>query len=80
MEPWKLDAAYEATQRSTPNGGLLVVRHGYLLFEKYFGRASCNANPDMASTGKGIHQHRLRHHAGGVQGQDPARLGHQGVH
>lgn len=52
MEPWKLDAAYEATQRSTPNGGLLVVRHGYLVFEKYFGRASRNANPDMASTGK----------------------------
>ena len=52
MEPWKLDAAYEATQRSTQNGGLLVVRHGYLVFEKYFGRASRNANPDMASTGK----------------------------
>ena len=52
MEPWKLDAAYEVTQRSTPNGGLLVVRNGYLVFEKYFGRASRNANPDMASTGK----------------------------
>ena len=52
MEPWKLDAAYEVTQRSTPNGGLLVVHKGYLVFEKYFGRASRNANPDMASTGK----------------------------
>lgn len=52
VEPWKLDAAYEATQRSTQNGGLLVVRNGYLVFEKYFGRASRNANPDMASTGK----------------------------
>ena len=31
---------------------LLVVRRGYLVFEKYFGRASRNANPDMASTGK----------------------------
>src|SRR5437879_5322513 len=47
-----LDAAYEVCERSTPNGGLLVVRHGWLVFEKYFGRASRNANPDMASTGK----------------------------
>lgn len=37
---------------STPNGGLLVVRNGYLVFERYLGRASRNANPDMASTGK----------------------------
>lgn len=47
-----LDAAYTVTERSTANGGLLVVRHGYLVYEKYFGRASRNANPDMASTGK----------------------------
>jgi CubicO group peptidase (beta-lactamase class C family) len=47
-----LNAAYEICERSTPNGGLAVVRHGYLVFEKYFGRASRNANPDMASTGK----------------------------
>jgi CubicO group peptidase (beta-lactamase class C family) len=32
--------------------GLLVVRHGYLVMEKYAGRAARNANPDMASTGK----------------------------
>jgi CubicO group peptidase (beta-lactamase class C family) len=47
-----LDAAYQVCERATQNGGLLVVRHGYLVFEKYFGRASRNANPDMASTGK----------------------------
>jgi CubicO group peptidase (beta-lactamase class C family) len=52
MDPALLDAAYTVTERSTGNGGLLVVRHGYLVFEKYFGRASRNANPDMASTGK----------------------------
>jgi CubicO group peptidase (beta-lactamase class C family) len=28
------------------------VRHGYLFFERYFGRAARDANPDMASTGK----------------------------
>ena len=47
-----LEPAYEVTQRSTQNGGLLVVHNGYLCFERYFGRASRNANPDMASTGK----------------------------
>jgi CubicO group peptidase (beta-lactamase class C family) len=52
MELSRLDEAFELTQRSTQNGGLLVVRHGYLVFEKYFGRAHRNANPDMASTGK----------------------------
>lgn len=52
MDLSKLEPAYEITQRSTQNGGLLVVRNGYLVFEKYFGRASRNANPDMASTGK----------------------------
>src|ERR1043166_9967985 len=48
----RLEKAYAVTEHSTPNGGLLVVRHGYLVMEKYFGRASRNANPDMASTGK----------------------------
>lgn len=52
MDLAKLEPAYEITQRSTQNGGLLVVHHGYLCFERYFGRASRNANPDMASTGK----------------------------
>jgi CubicO group peptidase (beta-lactamase class C family) len=33
---------------------LLVVRHGYLAYEKYFGRALRDSNPDMASTGKAV--------------------------
>ncbi len=52
MDLQRLERAYDFTQRCTQNGGLLVVRHGYLVFEKYFGRASRDANPDMASTGK----------------------------
>jgi CubicO group peptidase (beta-lactamase class C family) len=52
MYPNRLEAAYEVTQRSTQNGGLIVVHNGYLVFERYFGRAHRNANPDMASTGK----------------------------
>ncbi|WP_050023978.1 serine hydrolase [Verrucomicrobium sp. BvORR034] len=52
MDLAKLDQAYEFTERCSQNGGLLVVHKGYLVFEKYFGRAHRNANPDMASTGK----------------------------
>lgn len=52
MDLARLEQAYDFTQRCSQNGGLLVVRHGYLVFEKYFGRAHRNANPDMASTGK----------------------------
>src|SRR6185437_10175030 len=52
MDLKKLEQAWEFTQRCAQNGGLLVVRRGYLVFEKYFGRASRLANPDMASTGK----------------------------
>lgn len=52
MDLAKLEPAFEITQRSTANGGLLVVHKGYLCYERYFGRASRNANPDMASTGK----------------------------
>ncbi len=47
-----LERASTVCERGTQNGGLLVVRRGYLVFEKYFGRAHRNANPDMASTGK----------------------------
>jgi CubicO group peptidase (beta-lactamase class C family) len=52
MDLSRLEHAYTVCERGTQNGGLLVVRHGYLVFERYFGRASRNANPDMASTGK----------------------------
>src|SRR3954454_20508684 len=50
MDVDPLDRALEFTQRCSQNGGLLVVRHGYLVYERYFGRAHRNANPDMAST------------------------------
>jgi len=52
MDLGKLEPAFVITERSTAHGGLLVVRKGYLCFERYFGRASRNGNPDMASTGK----------------------------
>src|SRR6266540_1163826 len=52
MDLARLDQAFEFTQRCSQNGGLLVVRHGYLVYEKYYGRAQRNSLPDMASTGK----------------------------
>ena len=52
LDAARLGQAWEFTQRCTQNGGLLVIRHGWLAFENYFGRASRNMNPDMASTGK----------------------------
>jgi CubicO group peptidase (beta-lactamase class C family) len=52
MDLAKLEPAFTITERSTAHGGLVVVRKGHLVFERYFGKASRNANPDMASTGK----------------------------
>src|SRR4051794_7204461 len=48
----RLERAFDFTQRCSQNGGAPLVRHGYLVFERYFGRAHRDANPDMASTGK----------------------------
>jgi CubicO group peptidase (beta-lactamase class C family) len=50
----RLDQAFEYTQRTTKHGGLLVVRHGYLVYEKYFGRGNRDANPDNYSVTKAV--------------------------
>ena len=52
MDLNRLDEAFAFVQETTPNGGLLVVRHGYLIYEKYFGKGNREAHPDMASIGK----------------------------
>ncbi|HSW49718.1 MAG TPA: hypothetical protein VLH09_06055, partial [Bryobacteraceae bacterium] len=41
----RLDQAFEYAQRTTQHGGLLVARHGWLVYEKYFGRGDREANP-----------------------------------
>ena len=49
----RLEGAARAAERSnSDNVGLLVVSKGYLVLERYYGKAHRNANPDMASTGK----------------------------
>src|SRR6185295_2236711 len=52
MDPARLDQAWEVCQRTTQHSGLIVVRRGWLVYEKYAGRACRDANPDMASCGK----------------------------
>lgn len=52
LDARRLDHAWEYNQRCSQNAGLLVVRHGWLAFERYVGRANREARPDMASTGK----------------------------
>jgi CubicO group peptidase (beta-lactamase class C family) len=52
VDQTRLDQAWEFTQRCGPHVGLCVVRRGYLVQEKYIGRAQRTVNPDMASTGK----------------------------
>ena len=48
----RLDGAFEYIQGSSQHGGLLVVRHGWLVYERYFGRANREATPDSGSCGK----------------------------
>jgi CubicO group peptidase (beta-lactamase class C family) len=52
MDVQKLDQAFEYVSRSSQHGGLLVVRHGYLVYEKYYGKGNREAIPTMASVGK----------------------------
>ncbi|MDQ6704643.1 MAG: beta-lactamase family protein, partial [Acidobacteriota bacterium] len=52
MDLKKLDQAFEYAQRSSQHGGLLVVRHGWLVYEKYYGKGNREAIPPMASVGK----------------------------
>src|SRR5919106_503085 len=48
----KLDQAFEYASRSSQHGGLLVARHGWLVYERYYGRGNREANPVSASVGK----------------------------
>jgi CubicO group peptidase (beta-lactamase class C family) len=52
MDKSKLDAAFDFVRGTTKNGGLLVVRHGYLVYENYFGKGQRDAAPNLGSCGK----------------------------
>ncbi|MGV8878650.1 MAG: serine hydrolase domain-containing protein [Sphingobacteriaceae bacterium] len=48
----KLDEVFNFIRTTTKNGGLLVVRHGWLVYEKYFGKGQRDATPNLGSCGK----------------------------
>src|ERR1700690_1414452 len=48
----RLDQAFDYAQRTSQHGGLLVVRHGWLVYERYYGKGNREAIPAMASVGK----------------------------
>jgi CubicO group peptidase (beta-lactamase class C family) len=52
LDPTKLDSAFDWAKLTTKHGGLLVVRHGWLVYERYFGRAHRDAAPNSGSLGK----------------------------
>ena len=52
MDLRKLDWAFDYASRTSQHGGLLVARHGYLVYEKYYGKGNREALPGMASVGK----------------------------
>ena len=52
MDKTKLDEAFDFIRSTTKHGGLLVARHGYLVYENYFGKGQREATPRLASCGK----------------------------
>lgn len=52
MDLGRLDQAFAYEKETSQHGGLVVVRHGYLIYERYFGKGNREAHPDMASIGK----------------------------
>lgn len=54
MERADLDRAFEYIQGSSQHGGLLVVRDGWLAYERYFGLGHRDATPNLASCGKSV--------------------------
>lgn len=52
LDKAKLDSAFAFIRTTTRNGGLLVLRHGYLVYEQYFGKGQREATPNLGSCGK----------------------------
>jgi CubicO group peptidase (beta-lactamase class C family) len=52
MDKKALDEAFEIAEDSSKNGGLLIVRNGWLVYERYFGKGHREATPNLASCGK----------------------------
>ena len=66
----RLDEAFQYTQTTSQHGGLLVLRHGYLVYEKYFGRANRGSQSEHVFHCQDVYQRLLRHHAFGAPAAD----------
>jgi hypothetical protein len=80
MDLSRLDRAFEFEKETSQHGGLVVVRHGYLVYEKYFGKGNREAHPDMASNRQGLHQYLGRDHAERKARPDSGGPGNEGIH
>ncbi len=54
MDPDKLSAAFDYIKTTSQHGGLVVVRHGWLVYENYFGRGNHESAPESRSCGKAV--------------------------
>jgi hypothetical protein len=61
----KLDEAFDYVQQTSQHGGLLVVRNGYLIYEKYFGPRQSRGAAGTGIVRQSLHQSRRRDHAEG---------------
>ena len=52
MDAQKLDETFGFIQGSTKNGGLAIVKDGYLVYEHYFGKGHREMAPNQGSCGK----------------------------
>ena len=63
IDKQKLDEAFDYVQNTSQHGGLLVVRHGYLVYERYFGRGNREALTRVGVLWQSLHQRSGRDHA-----------------
>src|SRR5215467_3233390 len=80
MDLHKLDWAFEYASRTSQHGGLLVARHGYVVYEKYYGKGNREALPAMASVGKAYTSIACGINAQGKARADSRRPGDQSIH
>lgn len=48
----RYNEVFEYVKTTTKHGGLLIVKDGWLIFERYFGKGHREATPNLASIGK----------------------------
>jgi CubicO group peptidase (beta-lactamase class C family) len=48
----RYDPVFDYVQTTTKHGGLAIVKDGWLVYERYFGKGNRDATPNLASVGK----------------------------